>query len=172
MSPSLHAVRLTSHKTNGSSICSICSKFSSLSFWPLYWLRQMTQHLLHRMELCIEHWGPEWTPCGFHMSIIPLLVSALQAGGSPDCGHTVRLPLWMNCSKVMSCTKNLPGNKAWQISLHCNCGRNSAYGQQSLAHLQSVVWHAWRPHAAGVVLVLTDKFWPAIIAHPPTGYMQ
>lgn len=73
----------------------------------------------------VVHWAPgAWmNPCGFHKSIIPLPVSALQAGGSPDCGHTARLPGWMNCSKVMPCTKSLPGNKAQQILMHCNCAR-------------------------------------------------
>lgn len=51
------------------------------------------QRLLYRIELCIEYWVPEWTPPGFHKSIIPLLVSALQAGGSSVYGHTVQLPV-------------------------------------------------------------------------------
>lgn len=115
----------------------------------------------------IVHWalGPWMNPRGFHKSIIPLLVSALQAGGSSDCGHTAQLPVWMNCSKVMPCTKSLPGNKARQILMHYHCARNSASGPQTLAHLQGVFWHVWRPHAAGVVLVLIDNFWPVSNLH-------
>lgn len=108
----------------------------------------------------VVHWalGPWMDPRGFHKSIIPLLVSALQAGGSYDCGHTVRLPVWMNCSKVMSCTKSLPGNKAWTdfdaLQLRqefclwtTNTGTPARY---FLARL--------RPHAAGAVLLLIDNF--------------
>lgn len=84
-------------------------------------------------------------PCGFHKSISPLLVSALQAGGSSDCGHTARLPVWMNCSKVMSCTKSLPGIKAQQILFHDSRARNAAAGAQTLAHLRGVLWHIWCP---------------------------
>lgn len=118
----------------------------------------------------VVHWavGPWMDPCGFHKSIIPLLVSALQAGGSSDCGHTARLPVWVNCSKVMSCTKSLPGNKARQISMHCNRARNSASGPQTLAHLLGIFWHAWHPHAVGVLLVLIDNFWPVSEQHSPS----
>lgn len=64
-------------------------------------------------------------PHGLCKGIILLVESALQVDGSFDCGHTALLPVWMNGSKVMSCTKSLTGNKALQISLHCNWARNS-----------------------------------------------
>lgn len=75
-------------------------------------------------------------PHGLCEGIILLVVSALQVDGSFDCGHTALLPVWMNCSKVMSCTKSLTGNKARQISLNCNWARDSASGPQALAYLQ------------------------------------
>lgn len=76
----------------------------------------------------------------------------------------------------MPCTKSLPGNEARQISLLCSCARNSAPGPQTLAHLQGVFWLAWRPPAAGVVLVLIDNFWPVSNQHssfhPSTFWTQ
>lgn len=119
----------------------------------------------------LVYWAsvPWMDPCGFHKSIIPLPASAPWAGGSSDCGHTAQLPVWMNCSKVMSCTKSLPGNKARQISMHCNCARNSASGPQTLAHLWGIFWRACHAHAARVVLVVIDNFWPVSDQHSPSN---
>lgn len=107
----------------------------------------------------------EWIPVVYYRSIIPLPVSALQAGGSSDCGRTAWLPVWMNCSKVMPCTKSLPGNKARQVFV-------ALQRRQEFCLWTTSRWRGWRPHAAGVALLLIDHFWPVgdqrSPSHPPT----